>query len=183
MRDVVSKLKVELLHPAIRDEVKTLIEQAEDVMGEKIAIRVAQGLRTIEEQDAVYALGRTVKNTIGVTKKRPFGSTVSRAPGGYSYHNYGLAIDFCLLYDKDGNGTWETLSWKEAEDFNGNIIADWKEVVKVFTYAGYEWGGAWSTIHDAPHLQKRFGHLQNASDLFKKYKAKDFIGGTKYVNI
>lgn len=146
MRDKVSESRVALLHPSIRSEVKRLIEMVETGFPPRIAIRIVQGLRTIQEQNDLYAKGRT----------KP-GAIVTNARGGSSYHNYGLAIDFCLLYDKDGNGSWETVSWDQVKDFDGDKTPDWKEVVKVFTDAGYEWGGAWSTIKDAPHLQKTFG--------------------------
>lgn len=170
MRDIKSIHTVQLLHPKIRDEVKTLIEKAESFFPVTIAIRIVQGLRTIDEQNKLYAQGRTAP-----------GPVVTKAKGGQSYHNFGLAIDFCMLYDKDGNGTYETVSWEQAKDFDNDGIADWKEVVDVFEKAGYTWGGRWATIVDAPHLEKTFSH--HWSDLLKKYNAKDFITGTQYVNI
>jgi peptidoglycan LD-endopeptidase CwlK len=170
MRDVKSIHTVQLLHPKIADEVKQLIDKAESFFPKNIAIRIAQGLRTIEEQNALYAKGRTAP-----------GPKVTNAKGGQSYHNFGLAIDFCLLYDKDGNGTYETVSWKESEDFDKDDIPDWHEIVDVFEKAGYSWGGKWSKFKDAPHLEKTFGH--HWSDLMKKHETKNFIPGTKYVNI
>ena len=170
MRDKISEARVKLLHPKIRDEVKALIEKAETLFPAKIAIRVVQGLRTIKEQNALYAKGRTTP-----------GPKVTNARGGSSYHNYGLAIDFALLYDTDGNGTYETLSWDTLKDFDKDLVPDWKEIVKVFEDAGYVWGGRWATIVDAPHLQKTFGLTWKI--LLAKYNQKDFILGTEYVNI
>lgn len=170
MRDIKSIHTVQLLHPKIRDEVKTLIEKAESFFPATIAIRIVQGLRTIDEQNKLYAQGRTAP-----------GKIVTKAKGGQSYHNFGLAIDFALLHDKDGNGTYETLSWDDKEDYDKDGTIDWREVVDVFEKAGYTWGGRWATIVDAPHLEKTFGH--HWSDLLKKYNAKDFITGTQYVNI
>lgn len=168
MRDKVSEQRVQLLHPKIRDEVKALIEKAESGFPPKIAIRIVQGLRTIAEQDALYAQGRGMP-----------GKKVTNAKGGKSFHNYGLAFDFALIYDIDGNGTWETLSWDLAKDFDSDRIPDWKEVVKVFEDAGYEWGGRWATIVDAPHLQKTFGFKWQ--QLLVRYNEGDFID--KYVRI
>jgi peptidoglycan L-alanyl-D-glutamate endopeptidase CwlK len=170
MRDIKSIHAVQLLHPKIRDEVKLLIEKAEDFFPASIAIRIAQGLRTIDEQNGLYAKGRT----------KP-GNKVTNAKGGQSYHNYGLAIDFCLLYDKDGNGTYEVASWDVSADFDKDHIPDWREVVDVFEKAGYTWGGRWAKIVDAPHLEKTFSH--HWSDLLIKYNNKNFIPGTQYVNI
>jgi len=172
MRDKVSIPRAELMHPAVRTDVQILINKAEAALGEKLAIRLVMTLRTIAEQDALYAQGRTTPGPI-----------VTKARGGQSFHNFGLAFDFCLLRDTDGNGTWETISWSELADFNVNGLPDWKEVVKVFTDAGWEWGGAWSSIHDAPHLEKRFGYAENCKDLFVRYQRKNFIPGTQYVNL
>lgn len=171
MRDKVSIDRVAKLHPKIRDEVKALIIQAEAGFPPNIAIRIVQGLRTFAEQDALYAQGRTDK-----TKPK-----VTNAKAGSSYHNYGLAIDFALLIDKDGNGSYETLSWDTLKDFDKDGLPDWKEVVKVFEDAGYFWGGRWAKMVDAPHLQKIFGYTWR--QLLAKHEAKDFIPGTEYVRV
>ena len=57
-------------------------------------------LRTLKEQDDIYAQGHTKK-----------GEIVTDAKAGQSYHNYGLAVDIVMLLDKDGNGTYETADW------------------------------------------------------------------------
>jgi len=69
MRDKVSIDRVALLHPNIREQVKALIEQAEEKLGQYAAIRIVQGLRTFEEQDALYAQGRSKPGNI-VTNSR-----------------------------------------------------------------------------------------------------------------
>ena len=170
MRDRASIDRVNLLHPKVRDEVRNLIEQAELGLPPNIAIRVVQGLRTIEEQNDLYAQGRT----------KP-GNIVTKAKGGSSYHNYGLALDFAILVDKDNSGTFDELSWDIRKDNDKDGIADWLEVVKVFEAAGWEWGGRWHSIVDYPHLQKTFGH--NWRELFYRYSNKIFITGTRYVNL
>lgn len=170
MKDKTSIIRVQLLHPKIRDEVKATIEKAEQSFPDFIAIRVVQGLRTIEEQDALYAQGRT----------KP-GKRVTNAKGGSSYHNYGLAVDFAILYDKDKNGSFESLSWDLIADMDRDGKADWMEVVKAFKEAGYEWGGDWTSIVDNPHFQKTFGF--SWKQLLDKHNKRDFVPGTKYVNI
>jgi peptidoglycan L-alanyl-D-glutamate endopeptidase CwlK len=169
MRDKISEPRVLLLHPMIRDEVKSLIEKAESQLP-NVAIRVVQGLRTIEQQNELYAQGRT----------KP-GNIVTNARGGSSFHNYGLAIDFALLYDKDGNGTYETLSWDTLKDFDKDGEKDWMEVVDIFEDAGYVWGGRFSTIKDNPHLEKHFGHTWR--QLLAKYNEGKFIENIKYVRL
>lgn len=170
MRDAHSIAVVQKLHPKVRDEVAVLIEKVEAGWPVTIAVRVVQGLRTIEEQNDLYVQGRT----------KP-GKIVTNAKGGSSFHNYGLAIDFAILYDKDGNGSYETLSWDTAKDGDHDGLKDWIEVVTVFKNGGYEWGGEWHSIKDYPHLQKTFGHSWH--DLLEMYNTGKFIPGTKYVAV
>jgi len=165
MRDTISLERCQKLHPLVSQEAIDCIEAAEATFPGNIKIRVVQGLRTIEEQNALY-------------NQRP---RVTKAKGGQSYHNYGLAIDFCLLYDKDNNGTFEELSWDTVKDFDKDGIADWQEVVKQFEDKGWYWGGAWRTFKDYPHVQKNFGYTWK--QLLAKYNAGEFIPNTKYLKI
>ncbi len=143
------------LHPMIREEVKRLIEQAESGFPAEWKIRIVQGLRTIEEQDALYAQGRT----------KP-GPIVTKARGGSSYHNYGLAIDFAIMYGP-------TLSWDIMADKDKDGIRDWQEVVNTFKAAGYEYGGDWISLKDYPHLQKTYGYTWR--ELKAKYKPGKYV--------
>jgi peptidoglycan L-alanyl-D-glutamate endopeptidase CwlK len=170
MKDQISIARVALLHPKIRDEVKQLIELAEGKLGAYAAIRVVQGLRTFPEQDELFAQGRT----------KP-GKVVTNSRAGQSYHNYGLAIDFAILYDKDKNGTFENLSWDLVADMDTDGQKDWDEVVDIFEGANYTWGGRFSHFVDNPHLEKTFGINWRA--LLQLHNEKKFIPGTKYVLI
>jgi peptidoglycan L-alanyl-D-glutamate endopeptidase CwlK len=161
--DSVTQQRIQLLHPKLRAEAQQLITQAQSQLTKHSLIRVVQGLRTFAEQDALYAQGRTVP-----------GKKVTQAKGGQSLHNYGVAIDFCLIID----GT--EASWDTKKDWDGDKIADWMEVVSVFRKAGWEWGGTWK-FQDNPHFQKTFGYTWQ--QMLGKYNAGDFIPGTKYVNI
>lgn len=168
MRDTISIQRVAELHPKIAAEVKALIEQAETKI--PAAIRVVQGVRSFEYQDGLYAQGRT----------KP-GQRVTNSKGGQSYHNYGLAFDMALMYDKDGNGTWEALSWDQKTDGDKDSHPDWLEVVEVFEAAGYVWGGRFHSIPDAPHFEKTFGHNWRA--LLALHNGGKFIPGTHFVSI
>ena len=171
IRDAASISKIALLHPKLRQEVTDIIIAIETLsLPANAKVRIVQGLRTIDEQNALYAQGRT----------KP-GNIVTNAKGGSSYHNYGLAIDFVLMYDKDNNGSFEALSWDINYDFDKDGKKDWMEVVNEFKNNGWEWGGDWHSIIDNPHLQKVFGY--NWRKLLEKYNNKDFIPGTKYVHI
>lgn len=174
--DSVTEQRIKLLHPKIRDEVLDLIKKANAATSKEITIRIVQGLRTIDEQNELYALGRTKKNPDGASKKRPLGNIVTNAKGGSSYHNYGLAFDFAFLEKNDNEISWDT-----KKDWDGDMLSDWLEVVQIFTKAGYKWGGSFISIKDFPHLEKTFG--LNWRTLLERYNKKDFIPGTKYVNI
>lgn len=170
MRDKVTQTRVAYLHPKVRQEIADCIIKAETGLPANMAIRIVQGLRTIEEQNAIYAQGRTTP-----------GKIVTNAKGGKSYHNYGLAIDFALIRDNDGNGSYEELSWDTSRDADKDGQKDWQEVVNVFEKAGWTWGGRFATIVDAPHLQKTFGY--KVAELLAMYNSKKFLPGTKYVAI
>lgn len=178
MRDKVSIARVALLHPADRQKYTEAIDAAEARFNERVAIRVVQGLRTFPEQDGLYKIGRTVKGE-DVSPKRPMGRVVTNSRGGQSYHNYGLAIDFAILYDLDGNGSYESLSWDLLKDFDKDGEADWQEVVDEFESRRFSWGGRWNSIKDDPHFEFTHGH--HWRDLMESYNAGKFIPGTNYV--
>ncbi len=72
------------LHPEIRDRVTQFVNDVQNNLN--IKIRVTQAFRSIEMQDGLYAKGRT-----------DAGRIVTKVKGGYSYHNYGLAFDICII--------------------------------------------------------------------------------------
>ena len=165
MVDKVSEEKIKTLHPILRDEIRVLIDKINTCTLTGVAkVRIAQGLRTFAEQDALYAQGRT----------KP-GKIVTKAKGGQSIHNYGLAIDIVLII----NG--KEASWDTKKDFDKDQQSDWMEVVTEFKKAGWIWGGDWRTFKDMPHFEKTSGlSLKQIQD---KYKNKDFIKGTTYINL
>lgn len=131
------------LHPAVLAAATALIERCYAC---GVPILITQGLRTLAEQDALYAQGRTQPGTI-----------VTHARGGYSYHNYGLAVDFALLLPSGSS-----VSWDMKRDGDNDCTPDWLEVVKQAKDLGFEWGGDWTTFKDYPHFQLSFGLTLNA---------------------
>lgn len=126
------------LQPAVLAATIALIERA---YSRGVPIVITQGLRTFAEQDGLYAQGRT----------KP-GAVVTNARGGYSYHNFGLAVDFALLLP-DGR----QISYDMRRDGDGDKTADWMEVVQEAKALGFEWGGDWIKFKDYPHFQMDFG--------------------------
>lgn len=93
-----------------------------------IHLIVTQGLRTIAEQDALYAQGRT----------KP-GKIVTQAKGGQSFHNFGVAFD---VAGYDGKALHYDL--------------DWAHLGKIAATIGLEHGDRGYV--DLPHFQYRAGH-------------------------
>jgi peptidoglycan L-alanyl-D-glutamate endopeptidase CwlK len=96
-----------------------------------IHAKIVQGYRSIEEQNRLYAQGRTAP-----------GKIVTNAPGGESWHNYGLAADYAFV-KSDGSITW-----------NG----PWDVFGSIARSCGLEWGGDFKgKFKDRPHVQWRNG--------------------------
>ena len=130
--DAINEKRINTLHPKVRTEVQRIVETCDSVLKGRAKVRITQALRTFEEQDALYA-------------KRP---KVTNAKGGQSVHNYGFAVDICLIIDG------KEVSWDTTKDWDNDGIADWQEVVKVFASYGWNWGGNWHTFKDMPHFDK-----------------------------
>jgi len=135
--DYLSIKRALMLHPALEHAAIQLLLDCKD---DDIDIRFTHTLRSIAEQDALYAQGRTTKGPI-----------VTWAQGGDSYHNYGLALDFCLLL----NGGRE-VSWDINKDFNCDGLSDWAQVIQKAEKLGFESGARWEK-KDYPHLQMTYG--------------------------
>jgi peptidoglycan L-alanyl-D-glutamate endopeptidase CwlK len=169
MRDQVTLNRINLLHPSVREEAKEIYDEIYERLKGRAICRFSFTLRTFAEQDALYAQGRTTP-----------GKVVTKARGGQSWHNYGLAIDIVLLVDGDGNGTYETASYDTKKDFDNDRVADWEEIVFIFKLHGWEWGGDWASFKDTPHFQKTFG--LTIAEAQRRYRAADFAS-PKYIRV
>jgi peptidoglycan L-alanyl-D-glutamate endopeptidase CwlK len=88
--------RIELLHPVVRQEVKDIyLNEIIPTLSGKAICRFAYTLRTFAEQDALYSQGRT---KLFDDKGKRLG-IVTKAKGGQSIHNFGLALDIVLLKD------------------------------------------------------------------------------------
>ena len=135
--------RIEKLHPKIKCKSYDFINKVEKKLG--IKLRVVQGLRTFSEQNALYAKGRTVP-----------GKKVTWVKGGYSFHNYGLAIDVVEI--KNGKANWNT---------------KWKQIAVIGKSFGFIWGGDWEKTPDKPHFQMTFGY--STKSLIKKNKVNGYV--------
>jgi peptidoglycan L-alanyl-D-glutamate endopeptidase CwlK len=176
--DRVTLQRIQLLHPKVRGEVEHIYKsQIVPALSGRAICRFAYTLRTFEEQNELFAIGRT---KLFDNKGKRLG-VVTNATSGQSIHNYGLALDIVLLEDTDKNGSFETAKFNIVMDYDGDKKADWMEVVDIFKKNGWEWGGDWRRFPDAPHFEKNFGYTWR--QLKKLYDKNKFIPGTKYIQI
>lgn len=110
----------------VKEKVLQIIEKA---YSEGIYVLVTDGYRSNAEQDALYAIGRT----------KP-GKIVTKAKGGQSNHNFGIAVDFCLTNEAG------TIA-------NYTVNSDWRRVATIAKSMGFAWGGDWKGFVDNPHLE------------------------------
>lgn len=134
-----SEKRLDKVHPELKKRVCDLIAAFAQ---RGTQIEVVQGLRTIAEQNALYAQGRS----------KP-GHIVTNARGGQSNHNYGLAVDLCPFVN--GRPDFTT---------NATYVAIGAEAVK----RGLEWGGNWKKLIDKPHVQLPGMSIAECNRLFKK---------------
>jgi len=127
--DQITLTRIAQAHPILREELLKEYNEINGLLPKNVRLRFSSVYRTADEQHALFL-------------KRP---RVTKADSWQSIHNYGLAFDIVLLYDKDNNGTFEAASWE--------VNKDWKQVATYFKSKGWEWGGDWK-FYDAPHFQK-----------------------------
>jgi peptidoglycan L-alanyl-D-glutamate endopeptidase CwlK len=151
--DKITLDRIATLHPKIRQKVLDAYTYANNkLLGKGVRLRFAYTTRTFEEQNELYAQGRT--KLYDSTGKRL--GKVTQAKGGQSIHNYHLAFDIVLLLDKDGDGKFESATY-EMLDFDKDGKSDWLEVVEYFKSKGFVWGGDWK-FKDKPHFEMTFGY-------------------------
>jgi hypothetical protein len=100
-----------------------------------VGITVSAGLRTVEEQHALFLMGRDEHGNIVDPKK-----IVTNADGGHSWHNFGMAVD-CAPVEKDG-----TIDWNAKHPH-------WILMEQIGERLGLTSGANFKRIHDCPHFQ------------------------------
>lgn len=113
-------------HPRLQTLAEKLVEECKK---QGYPISIGETFRTVAEQNALYAQGRT----------KP-GQVITNAPGSSysSMHQWGVAFD---IYRNDGNG-----AFNESGGY-------FQKVGTIGKSLGLEWGGDWHSIVDKPHFQ------------------------------
>jgi len=105
------------------------------------SVKILSGTRTYAEQNELYALGRT----------KP-GSIVTKARGGASNHNFGLAWDIGLWVEGYYDGKKKPVD-RALERRAAARYVEASEVVGGLGTPRLEWGGSWTRFSDPPHYQ------------------------------
>jgi len=122
--------KIKTLHPDLQTAIAALVTRMAENHG--MQFEVVFGTRTVDEQNKLYAQGRTAK-----------GKVVTNARGGQSPHNYGLACDLWLY--EDGKFVWQP----DAERMRDIVEKFGRETEAL----GLLWGGRWKGLGDYGHVQ------------------------------
>jgi peptidoglycan L-alanyl-D-glutamate endopeptidase CwlK len=98
-------------------------------------VRIISGTRTYDEQDALFAKGRS----------QP-GRVVTNARGGYSNHNFGIAFDIGIFFN--GHYIDDVLTEEE-------VSRHYRAVSTLRGDLPLDWGGDWRSFQDEPHYELR----------------------------
>ena len=172
---------IKYLYKPLQPLVKAFLERVQkEVCGKKYKVIITSGYRNNKEQDILYSIGRRVSEN----PER----IVTYVRGGYSMHNYGLAIDIGFVKPN------KMMSWDISLFLSAGHIA---------TEMGFEWGyNLWREkgFYDYPHFQYTDGlslkDIRNGKrpkigeydiDFAEKHSGKIFIavedkGKAYYVN-
>lgn len=131
--DLRSEQNIATLLPDVQRTARAFLRAVNNTLRIKftspVTVRMINGTRTRAEQDALYAHGRTAPGPI-----------VTKARGGYSNHNFGIAFDIGV-FGPDSHYYPEHAAYDVAG-----------EVGKSF---GLAWGGDWVSFQDKPHFELR----------------------------
>ena len=131
MKDAISTARLKLIHSGIIDAMETMDaafykEFPNDVL------RITRAFCTWSEQDALYQKGRTTPGPI-----------VTNAPAGYSYHEFGSAVDVVPL---------SVVHSVYQPDWNVEHPI-WKWILNKGLELKFTEGACFHSIKDNPHLQ------------------------------
>jgi peptidoglycan LD-endopeptidase CwlK len=128
--DYISEQRLSQVIPELAAQIE-LLDSA--MVKQGILIRVVQGLRSWEAQEALYAQGRTAP-----------GEIVTDAPPGHSMHEFGLAVDCMPSLNPVGQ--------PYAPDGIGGSPR-YVAMVAAAESLGLVSGSTWVSLKDWPHLQ------------------------------
>lgn len=131
--DAISEARLGEVYPRLAEAIRRMADMFAEEFPDN-SLRVTQGLRTWAQQAALYAQGRMSAGPI-VTDAKP----------GYSWHNFGLAVD--LVPMGISGPDWNTQH------------PQWVKLISLAPTVGLFSGAQFRTFKDMPHFQLtgRFG--------------------------
>ena len=163
---------ITLLHPEVQAIIPKFLEECKK---QGLIVKITDTVRTEQEQNDLYAQGRTKPGKIVTWVMYP-----------YSNHNWGMAFDICR---NDGKG-----AYYDADGW-------FKKVGQVGKKFGLMWGGDWQDSPDKPHfeltkygsttsLARKYGTPENFKKTWKEVERYMFVsrnysynGKTKAFNV
>jgi peptidoglycan LD-endopeptidase CwlK len=150
--ELIKRINLDLLYPVFTQKWLEVLAACQKRGHTYYAI---SGTRTVQEQNELFAQGRI----------KP-GPIVTKAKGGQSYHNFGIAGDSC----------------KDADTKRSGLQPDWnKESYKVLAEEagkqGLEAGLLWPTFPDAPHIQLPLKKWNIKLETLRRIEAKSGLKG------
>ena len=126
---------ITMCHPQLQELANKLIAECKK---QGLIVKLGECFRSVSEQDALYAQGRTKPGNI---------VTYAKGTSYSSMHQWGVAFD---VIRNDGKGAYyDNDGW-------------FSKVGKVGKALGLEWGGDWTSPVDKPHFQlKQWGSTPN----------------------
>ena len=153
MIDERSAKYLETLLPEVKDAFVAFIIDAKELVGkEGLDYKIICGTRSWEQQEALYAKGRTAP-----------GPKVTNAKAGSSMHNFGLAIDCGVFKGKVYMDDSTFADQKTAELMH-------KQASTLAAKHKLRWGGNFKSLYDAPHFE--YNTPYSLSELCARREAK-----------
>jgi len=150
--DFKSQERLTYVYPDIEDRFFKLYQAYQNKYGKNL--KVSEGIRTMKRQGDLWNKGRSTPGPI-VTYSKP----------GWSFHNYGLALDV-FFAGKD--------PYLEKDP---KFEYYWKKFGELAEKHGFVWGGHFSGLLDRPHIQLSYG--LTITEIRKIYDAHGMEGLTK----
>ncbi len=155
--------KAKHLCPIFRER---LVMLAETLAARGMKALITDGLRTFAEQDKLFEIGRR-----GVPGERP----VTKARGGQSNHNYGLAVDlYPVLPDSKGKErVFTSVPSNASVEFGRAFAAIQNAIGDVSEALGLFWGARFAGLVDTPHVQLLAQHDMSPKECLAVFRAND----------
>jgi peptidoglycan LD-endopeptidase CwlK len=136
MMDSNSELKLKEICPVLADRVR---QAADSLLKQGVTIRVTQALRSWAMQQELWQQGRDINGKV-IDKSK----VITDAPPGYSWHEFGLAVDVAP-FDQDGKPMWNYVIPPGK--------AQWEAIESLAPEFHLFSGACFHTITDRPHWQ------------------------------